>query len=62
MTLSMDQTDTEVEAIQHSDASWLFARTKSESQAITPTMLGGGRSMGPQKVRTPQPCTPATLP
>ncbi len=58
----MDQSDTEVEAIQHSDASWLFARAKSESQATTPTMLSGGRGIGPQKVRPPQPCTLATLP
>ncbi|KAL0030034.1 hypothetical protein WJX79_002301 [Trebouxia sp. C0005] len=49
----MDQTDTEVEAIQHSDASWLFARAKSESQATTPTMLSGGRSIGSQKENLP---------
>ena len=56
----MEQSDTEVEVVEHSDASWLFARAKSESQATTPTMLSGARSIVSQKVR-PMSTLQATL-
>lgn len=46
----MHQADTKVEVVEHSEASWLFSRPKSESQATTPTMLSGAPSIGPQKV------------
>ena len=46
----MEQADTKVEAVEHSEASWLFSRPKSDSQATTPTMTSGARSIGPQKV------------
>lgn len=49
-TAEMEQADTKVEAVEHSEASWLFSRPKPDSQVTTPTMLSGARSIGPQKV------------
>lgn len=52
----MQQTDAQAETIEHSEASWLFSRPKSDSQATTPTMLSGAHSTGPQKVLQQQDC------
>lgn len=52
----MQQTEAQAESIEHSEASWLFSRPKSDSQATTPTMLSGARTTGPQKVLQQQDC------
>ena len=46
----MEQIEAEAKHVEHSEASWLFARPNSDVQATTPTMLSGARSIGPQKV------------
>lgn len=46
----MNQIDTDTEAVERSESTWLFAQPKADAQATTPTLIKDGGAHTEQKV------------